>query len=84
MCEPMEVSLKPGDWVRWADEKRDRPGAPLRRKEIFVVRRVSANGRCDLLDDRGAELFNIPLSDLQLLDMAYLEKNPPYRRKGMP
>jgi hypothetical protein len=84
MQELWEVSLKPGDWVRWADEKRDRPKAPLKSKEIFVVRKVSANGRCDLMDSQGAELFDIPLSHLQLLEMEHRPKNTPYRRKGMP
>jgi hypothetical protein len=78
------VSLKPGDWVRWRDEKRDRPERPFSSKEIFVVRKVSANGRCDLMDSHGAELFAIPLSHLQLLEIEHRPKSLPYRRKGMP
>ena len=61
------VNIQAGNQVRWAQDKRDRPNTPVRNSEIFIVRRVYANGRCDLIDNAGAELFNIPTSHLQLL-----------------
>lgn len=60
-------NIQVGNQVCWAQDKRDRPNMPVRTSEIFIVRKVHANGRCDLVDNSGAELFNIPASYLQLL-----------------
>lgn len=65
--------IKVGDTVRWARDKRDNPHAPVRNHEIFVVQKVYANGRCDLIDSSAAQLFNIPTSHLQKLQN---ESNP--------
>jgi hypothetical protein len=76
--------IRAGSRVSWAQLKRDRPDRRVKNTEVFIVQKVSGNGRCDLVDSRGAELFKIPLSDLQPLVVEFTAKNPPYRRNGMP
>ena len=77
------MSFKPGDSVCWLNAKRDRPEAPLSNKETFTIQKISANGRCELVDHKGAQLFNIPFEDLQLLDPTQPSKRLLYQRKGM-
>jgi len=78
------TDIQGGSLVRWADAIRDRPDARVSLDEVFVVKRVRANGRCDLVDTRGAELFNIPLNHLQSVNFEDLPRPSPYRRKGFP
>ena len=59
------MSIQEGDQVRWALDKRDSPHAPVRKSEYFRVEKVYSNGRCDLIDVHGGELFNIPITHLQ-------------------
>ncbi len=61
------MPIQAGDQVHWVLDKRDNPYAPLKRRERFRVQKVYANGRCDLIDDQGAELFNILTTHLQRL-----------------
>ncbi len=60
--------IRVGSHVRWAQTRRDRPHARIRKNELFTVQKVYANGRCDLIDGAGAELFSIPTRHLQLLE----------------
>ncbi len=62
------MSIQKGDRVHWAVEKPDAK-APVKRRELFRVQKVYGNGRCDLIDSNGAELFNIPTTHLQRLDI---------------
>jgi hypothetical protein len=76
------TDIRVGSRVRWADAIRDRPDARVSPKEVFVVRRITANERCDLVDHRGGELFNVPLRDLQPFDFEELPYPLPYGWKG--
>jgi hypothetical protein len=69
------TDIQVGSPVRWADAIREHRGGRVSLKELFFVKRVRANGRSDLVDIKGAELFNIPLHDLQLFGFEGL---PPF------
>jgi hypothetical protein len=76
------TDIRVGSRVRWADAIREHRGARVSLDEVFIVERVAANGRCDLVDTKGAELFNIPLHNLQPFDFAELPYPLPYGWKG--
>jgi hypothetical protein len=76
--------IRVGRQVRWADAIRDHPDARVSPKEVFVVKRIAGNERCDLVDHRGGELFNVRLCDLQLVEFEALQYSTSYRRKGFP
>lgn len=62
------MTIKAGDLVCWSEDIRDLSLSTIKNYEVFTVRTVHPNGRCDLVDRTGAQLFNILLSHLQLLN----------------
>lgn len=74
-------AIKVGSLVCWKCETGDEPARPVRRKEIFRVVRCLGNGRCDLMDRNDAELFNIPLNDLQRWQDELSRSPSSYRHK---